>query len=359
MKEIRVLIVDDSPLTRRLLKTLLESDPEIKVVGFGRNGFEAVEMAKELLPDVIILDVIMPEKDGFEALKELVEDAIAPVIIVSVITQEYSQEALEALEIGAFDYIPKPENNTITSLANIRDLLVSKVKLAYKQSKNTPLLKRLKRNCVQEEIISKPKADSSKTPSDFYAIAIGISTGGPKNIYDVLPVLPSDLNAAVFLIQHMPSSFTTSYAERLNRYCQLRVVEANEGMSVEPGTVYVGKGGYHLKLKKLGDSKCGIHLTKTPKHIFMPSVDIMMQSVLKVFGNRTVGILMTGMGDDGAKAMVQIKNSGGYTIAESEETAVVFGMPQEAIKLGGVDIILPSYKIPEHIVKRVGRKNQK
>ena len=355
MEKIRVLVVDDSPLTRRLLKTLLESDPNIEVTGFARDGFEAVKTAKALHPDVITLDVIMPEKNGLEALKEIVDEAIAPVIMVSVVTQENSQEALEALEIGAFDYVPKPDSNTIATLMNIRTPLISKVKSAAQYSKSTALLRLLKTESPKRKIKAKPALGSEVLPTEFYAIAIGISTGGPKNIYDVLPQLPADLNAAVFLVQHMPPSFTQNYAERLNKYCQLRVVEAQENLPIKPGTVYVGKGGYHLKLRKLNDSQYAIHLSKVPKHTFMPSVDIMMDAVLEIFGNKTIGVLMTGMGDDGARAMVRINKTGGYTIAESKETAVVFGMPQEAIKLGGARTVLPSHKIAEEIVKKVGQ----
>nr|WP_317133686.1 chemotaxis-specific protein-glutamate methyltransferase CheB [Kosmotoga arenicorallina] len=334
------------PLTRRLLKTLLESDPDIEVIGLARNGFEAVEMAKELYPDVVTMDVIMPEKDGFEALKEIVENAIAPVIMVSIVTQENSQEALEALEIGAFDYVPKPEKSTI-SIMDIREELISKVKSAAHYSKSTPLLKLLKKKKTEVKSSSGEKA----FPGEFYAVAIGISTGGPKSIYDVLPLLPENINAAVFLVQHMPPSFTRGYAERLDKNCKLKVVEAEEGIPVKPGMVYVGKGGYHLKLKKLNDTEYAIHLSKVPKHMFMPSVDVMMDAVLEVFGEKTIGVLMTGMGDDGANAMARIKKAGGYTIAESEETAVVFGMPQKAIELGGANVILPSHRIAEEITK--------
>lgn len=354
MHKIKVLVVDDSALMRKTLKALIESDPSLVVIDTARDGEDAVEKARNLRPDVITMDVNMPKMDGLTALQIIVEEQIAPVVVVSSLTQEGSITAFEALELGAFDYVAKPGGTVSLNMESVRNDLVTKIKEAYKASRNTRVMRRLAstRNISKIEVAKKitPKLPSTV---DFYAVAIGISTGGPKTIYDVLPKLPANLNAAVFVVQHMPPNFTAQYAERLNQYCQLVVVEAADGMDVTPGVAYVGKGGFHLKLRR-AENGLKIWLSRIPKHMFMPSADIMMESVLEHFGSKTLGVLMTGMGDDGANAMVKIKQAGGYTIAESEETAIVFGMPAEAIARGGASITLPSYKIADHIIKKVG-----
>ncbi len=354
LKKIAVLVVDDSALMRKTLKTLIESDPSLEVIDTARDGEDAVEKARRLHPDVITMDVNMPKMDGLTALQIIVEEQIAPVVVVSSLTQEGSVTAFEALELGAFDYVPKPGGTVSLNMSVVRDELVSKIKEAYKASTNSRVMRRLakSRTLVSVDLARKTKK-VLPAETDYYAVAIGISTGGPKTIYDVLPNLPENLNAAVFLVQHMPPNFTNQYAQRLDQYCALKVVEASDGMEITPGVVYVGKGGYHLKVRK-GDKGLKIWLSKIPKHMFMPSADVMMESVLEHFGSKTVGVLMTGMGDDGANAMVKIKQAGGYTIAESEETAIVFGMPAEAINRGGASVVLPSYEIAQQIIKKVG-----
>lgn len=349
--QINVLVVDDSPLTRKVLKMLIESDESLNVIGVARDGIEAIEKANALNPDVITMDIKMPNMDGLTSLQYIFEEKNIPVIIVSSLGERGSLIAYEALELGAFDYIEKPDD-----LYYLKDELIKKIHAAYIFSQS----EKAKKEFFSEKEISyetkEKKVIEIPSSMDFYGVAIGISTGGPRTIYDVLPKLPANLNAAVFIVQHIPEKFTRTYAERLNNSCELNVVEVENDMEVKPGYVYVGKGGYHLKLRK-GLNGLRIMLSKTPKHIFMPSVDVMMESVLEHFGNKTVGVLMTGMGNDGANAMVKIKERNGYTIAESEETAVVFGMPAEAIRLGGVNIVLPSYNIADEIIKKVGLRN--
>lgn len=357
MKKIRVLIADDSALMRQMLKKILESDPEIQVIDIARNGEDAVIKARHLRPDVVTMDVNMPKMDGLTALQYIIEEKIAPVIVVSSLTQHGSITAFEALELGAFDYVPKPGGTVSSNIETVAMEIIRKVKAAYYASRRSIVLDRLaqKPKALKVTETQKLKTIPKAKEVDFHAVAIGISTGGPKTIYDVLPQLPKDINAAIFLVQHMPPNFTKSYADRLNEYCELKVIEAEEGMEVEPGVVYVGKGGYHLKLRK-GSDVPKIWLSKFPNHLFMPSVDIMMESVLEFFGEKTVGVLMTGMGDDGANAMVKIKQAGGYCIAESEETAIVFGMPAEAIKKNAVHKVLPSYEIAKEIINIVGKR---
>ncbi len=360
MRKIKVLVCDDSALMRRMLKNIIESDPRLEVVGVARDGKDVIAKAEELKPDVITLDINMPNMDGLTALKILVEKQIAPVIMVSSLTQEGAPITLEALEIGAFDYVPKPEGTVSLNLDQIADELIAKIKAAARKG----TVKKLAR-IARAPKVSKTKPTIKITPKvtpisrgelpSFAAVAIGISTGGPKTIFDVLPYLPSDLPAAVFLVQHMPPNFTASYAERLDRRCQLKVYHAETGLKVEPGCCYVGKGGYHLTVMRKVRGDLIVRCTRTPKHLFMPSVDVMMRSVLSIFGPRTVGVLMTGMGDDGADAMVEIRKAGGITIAESEDSAIVFGMPREAIERGGADIVAPSWEIANHIIRAVNK----
>ncbi|NUU96910.1 chemotaxis response regulator protein-glutamate methylesterase [Marinitoga sp. 1138] len=358
MEKIKVLIADDSALMRKLLKKIIESDRRFEVIATARDGEDAVLKARKVKPDVITMDVNMPKMDGLTAVQYIVEEKIAPVIVVSSLTQKGSITAYEALELGAFDYIGKPEGTVSKNIYSVRDELLKKLLAAYESSRRTTAFEhftKIKKSTEETPVIKKKTLTKSYSNFDYYAIAIGISTGGPKTIYDVIPLLPSDLNAAVFLVQHMPPQFTKQYAERLNKYSKMLVVEAEDDMVVEPGVVYVGKGGYHLKVRK-GLNGVKIRLSKVPRHLFMPSVDIMMDSVSNVYKDKTIGVLMTGMGDDGAEAMKKIKKMGGYTIAESEETAVVFGMPAEAIKRGGASIVLPSYKIAEELIKKADRR---
>ncbi|MGQ9856990.1 MAG: protein-glutamate methylesterase/protein-glutamine glutaminase [Fervidobacterium sp.] len=353
---IKVLVVDDSPLMQRVIKSLVELDKNIKVIEVASNGREAIRLAKMLKPDVITLDINMPELDGLSVLKILVREKIAPIIVVSIITQKEAPITYETLEYGAFDYVPKPINESWNALEFGRELR-EKIILAYMQAKKSAILHKLAEE--RFTLIKKPvhKKDVYQRIEarivDFYGVGIGISTGGPKNIYNVLPPLPSNLNAAIFVVQHMPPFFTKQYAEHLDNYCQMKVLHAEDGMLVVPGNVYVAQGGFHLTLER-NEEKLVIRLANEPKHTFMPSADVTLSSIAKVFREKSIGIIMTGMGNDGVEGLAEIKKVGGLCFAESEETAIVFGMPKEAIKAGVVDKVLPSYMMPEEIIKTVG-----
>lgn len=354
---IKVLVVDDSAFMRKKLTEILQSDPNIEVVATARDGEDAIRKAEEYLPDVITLDVNMPRMDGLTALKILMQKRIAPVVMVSSLTQEGAEITLKALELGAFDFVPKPGGTISLDIDRVKEDIIEKVKAAATSSHKFVVKKEIlskKLHNVEQKKISGIKNEKGKS---FKAIVIGISTGGPKTIMDVLPYIPVNINACIFLIQHMPPTFTAQYAKRLNESCQIEVVEASAGQKVEKSKCYVGKGGYHLILYGNTIEELRIRLTQKPLHRFMPSVDICMMSVLEKFGENTIGVLMTGMGDDGAEAMVKIKERGGITIAESEETAIVFGMPKEAILRGAADYVLPSYKIAEKLIELVGTED--
>ncbi len=366
MKKINVLICDDSALMRRSLKKIIESDPDLSVIGIARNGEDAVVKARELHPDVITMDVNMPGMDGITALQIIVNEKIAPVLMVSALTQKGAVDTFESMELGAFDYVSKPGGTISLEMGTVAHEIVSKIKAAVKPG----TIKKLSRRIADSELKIKSvkrrikkeinreittETSSDETGPGFKAVAIGISTGGTRTLFDVLPFLPADLPAAVFLVQHMPAPFIAPYAKRLDSNCYMRCVEAEAGMTVEPGTIYLARGGYHMIPYSRLTGKIQIRTPKKPEHMFMPSVDIMMEGVLQVFGADTVGVLMTGMGRDGAEAMVKIVQAGGITIAESEESAIVFGMPAEAIEMGGAKVIAPSWDIAREIIKAVNR----
>lgn len=354
---IRVLIVDDSALMRRAIKEIIITDPSLEVVGTARDGQDAIEKVRELMPDVITMDINMPVMDGLTSMQYILSDypQIA-VLMVSSLTSEGALTTFEALELGAFDYVGKPSGTVSSNIHIVGREIIQKIKLAYKSVNKKSIRDRVQRQSSvipprrQVEVtVKKPEFTRSKELSKV--VVIGISTGGPGTLMEVLPMLPQDLKAAVIIIQHMPPSFTASFAKRLNDACQIPVKEADAGDVLQNGRGYLGRGGYQLVVRGEGNI---LRLPSSPNTIFMPSVNVTMDSILEAYGGKNViGVLMTGMGDDGADAMVNIRRAGGITIAEDESTAVVFGMPREAIERGGAEIVVPSYKIADAIIKAV------
>lgn len=355
-EKIGILVCDDSAFSRITLRKIIESEPSMRVVDIARNGREAVEKAVKLKPDVITLDVNMPGMDGLAALKEIVKLEIAPVIMVASTSGENAPAVIDSIEAGAFDFISKPDGAADFDSHSAEILQVIKKAVAsdiYKKNKaaRSRITEIEKSGSVQSETVK-----GGAGGLGFKLVALGISTGGPRTIFHVLPGLPKDLNAAVIVVQHMPAAFIPPFTQRLGTKSAMRCIETEAGMKIEPGNIYIATGGYHLKLVKKINGDVLIRQTKEPQHLFMPSIDIMMDSVVAVFGSDTVGVLMTGMGRDGAEGMVKIKKAGGMTIAESEETAVVFGMPQEAINRGAVRVVVPDWAIAREIVKAVEGK---
>lgn len=350
-------MADDSALMRRTLRHVIEADPEFEWLGAARDGEDVVQKARELRPDVISMDINMPKLDGITALQIIVDEAICPVVMLSSLTQKSAVTTFECLELGAFDFVGKPDGTVSSDLGRAARELTLKLKAAA----GVGTLQRTgkHRREVRQEILrntpgSAPAAaDRAKTGSTFKAIAIGISTGGPATIMEVLPQLPRDISGAVFLVQHMPGSFTASFARRLNDACDLEVVEAESGMEVQPGYCYVARGDAHLTLYRKLTGQVLVRMPTTPQTLFVPSVNVMMESVLAIYGRDTIGVLMTGIGDDGADQMVRIKEGGGYTIAESEESCVVYGMPREVIERGAACEVRPSWEIARAILRKV------
>lgn len=362
---IKVLIAEDSAMMRRVLNSILSKEPTFELIGAARDGEDLLDKARILQPDVITLDINMPRMDGLTALEIIMQEEIAPVIMVSSLTKAGADITIQALEMGAFDCVAKPGGTVSTNMSSVAGELINKIKaaarsgtlqrIAGRQSVGDSVRKNVRRKGPAKKS-SAAKASRVHAPpatGKDKAVAIGISTGGPKTIFNVLPMLPANFPAPVFLVQHLPPNFTAAFAARINRGCPMRCVEARSGMTVEPGTIYLGQGGRQINIVRTSNDKVVIRTPSRPEHIFMPSVDVMMESVLNVYGANTIGVLMTGMGNDGADAMAKIVKANGYTVAESEESAVVWGMPGSAVERGGAKIVLPSWKIADEIVKAV------
>ena len=306
------------------------------------------------------MDINMPKLDGISALQMVLAENICPVVMVSSLTQKGATTTFECLELGAFDFVGKPDGTVSANMGAVAEELIGKLRAAAKR-RNVGQLNRLRERRNWRETASAqptiPAEREASTGSEraARAVVIGISTGGPATLQDVLPQIPADIPASLFLVQHMPPGFVSSFAKRLDDNCALKVVEARSGMPVQPSVCYVAPGGMHLCLHKKMTGEVVIRTPTAPKTLFVPSVSVMMESVLKVYGRDTIGVLMTGIGDDGADQMVAIRQAGGFTIAESQETAVVFGMPREAIERGGACVVSPSHETATEIIRAVRR----
>ncbi|MCX6169899.1 MAG: chemotaxis response regulator protein-glutamate methylesterase [Ignavibacteriales bacterium] len=356
MKEnISVLIVDDSAFMRKSLSIMIGSDPEITVVGTARNGQEGFDLAKSLKPDIITLDIEMPVMDGLTALKKIMTECPTSVIMVSSITTEGAQATIKAMELGAVDFIPKELSYVSVNIAAIKEDLIQKIKEIVRQKSLKDRLKRIRSSAAPGSLPKRPTNVIREIPRIGYkAIAIGISTGGPFTLQKVLPVISEKVNVPIFIVQHMPPKFTKSLAERLNGMCRLEVKEAEDNERVKPNVIYIAPGGYHMKVRSNGMSGININITSEPSDtLHRPAVDVMMNSVLDVYGKLTLGIIMTGMGKDGFEAVKNLKKLGGYSIAQDEESCVVYGMPKAIVDGGIADVVLPAEKIPEMINKVV------
>ncbi|HEY8361841.1 MAG TPA: chemotaxis response regulator protein-glutamate methylesterase [Tissierellaceae bacterium] len=346
---IKVLVVDDSVLIRKILTDILESDDEIKVIDTARNGKEALEKIELLKPDLVTLDIEMPIMDGITTLKQIVSKYRIPVIMVSSLTYEGAELTLEALDIGAVDFLPKPTNIFSIKQEDIKHQIVEKVKVAAKSKFYA--IKPVAEVKKQYDIIKKKKLLNTKFDN---IVAIGTSTGGPRALQMLIPQFPADINASIVIVQHMPAKFTKSLADRLDSISSVKVKEAEEGEILQRGHAYIAPGDYHLKILKEKDNLV-VRLDKEPEVLGLrPTVDKMMDSIAKIDGYNKIGVILTGMGSDGKKGIRSIKESGGFTIAQDEATSVVFGMPKAAISTNCIDIVLPIDKIGEKILSKVG-----
>lgn len=347
MKEtIKILVVDDSAFMRKSLSILLESDPQIKVIDTATDGVVAIEKVKRLKPDIVTLDIEMPNMDGLTALEKIMKECPTPVIMVSSLTTEGADSTLKALELGAVDFIPKEMSFVSVSIAGIKEELVSKVKAIHKSKSAL--------NRFHSKTNTKPKralVSSRKLPTlNYKALAIGISTGGPISLQKVIPFLSEKIKIPIFIVQHMPPKFTASLADRLNNLSPLTVKEAENNEFVQNGFVYIAPGGFHLTIKRDRMNKLVIKTSKTPEDVLhKPSVDVMLQSLQEIYGKYMLGVIMTGMGKDGLEGIKKLKSVGGHCIAQDEESCVVYGMPKAIIDNGLADTIASLEEIPQII----------
>src|SRR5580704_624259 len=280
MKRIRVLVADDSALMRQTLKRIIAASSDLDLVGLARDGEDAVAKARELRPDVISMDINMPKLDGITALQIVLQEKICPVVMVSSLTQQGATTTFECLELGAFDFVAKPDGTVSSNMGAIAEELISKLKAAASRG----IVDRMQRGRERRKPYQAPTRATFENVTRKRAVVIGISTGGPATLQDVLPLIPADVPASLFLVQHMPPAFVSSFAKRLDEHCALKVVEAHSGMPVEPSVCYVAPGGMHLCLHRKMTGDLVIRTPTTPATLFVPSVGVMMESVLKIYG---------------------------------------------------------------------------
>lgn len=347
MEKIKVLIVDDSAVVRKILSTRLSKDRDIEVVGTAADPFIARDKIINLKPDVVTLDVEMPRMDGISFLQRLMTYYPLPVIMVSSLTQAGCETTLRALEIGALDFVTKPSLDVSHSL----DEIVAELAIKIKESAKVKVKKREHSpNTDKRNICVKPAQTShALIKSTHKIVAIGASTGGTEALKEVLMQMPPNA-PGILVVQHMPQLFTKSFAERLNSLCSIEVREAKDGDSIIPGLALIAPGNYHMELRRNGARYHVVTNQELPVKRHRPSVEILFESVAKYAGSNAIGVIMTGMGDDGASGLLRMKECGAKTLAQDEESCVVFGMPKEAIKLGAVDTVVPLHKITHTIL---------
>ena len=351
---VRVLVVDDSAFMRKSLTSMLEEGKQIQVVGVARNGEEAVQQVQQLKPDVVTMDVEMPGMTGLQALQQIMAKHPVPVIMVSSITVEGAQETLQALEWGAVDFVPKQLDGVASKIAEIQKQLVSKViaaRFAGAKLKRIPMTGTTTSSSMPTKALSSLSVSMTRGSK---IIAIGCSTGGPQALFEIMPTIPADCPAGIVIVQHMPKSFTKPFADRLNTLCALDVREAVEGDEIKPGRVLIAPGGMQFRIVKKSITSSVVKLSpNVENHPHAPCADIMMQSVAALFGERSIGVILTGMGHDGLEGMKAIKAAKGRTVAQDEASSVVYGMPKAVVEAGCADKVVSLSKVIGEIMNMV------
>ena len=347
---IQVLVVDDSAVVRKTLTTLLSSDPELHVMGTATDPYQAVQLMREKKPDVITLDLEMPRMDGLTFLQRIMSQHPIPVVICSSLAREGSESALRALEYGAIEIIAKPQLGTQEFLEESRMLICDAVKAAAGASLHRLSCCSMKHPKLSADVILAKGRGPVLVETTQKVMVAGASTGGTEALSQWLCAMPENAPGIV-VVQHMPEHFTRSFAERLNSFCAMTVKEAEDGDTVVQGRVLIAPGGKHALLKRSG-ARYYVEVKDGPlvsRH--RPSVDVLFRSAARYAGKNAVGVILTGMGDDGAQGMKEMHDAGAYTLAQNEETCVVFGMPREAIATGGVDAVLPLQQLAAAALK--------
>lgn len=348
---IKVLVVDDSALIRALLKEIIQADPELELVGQAPDAYVARDLIKQLNPDVLTLDVEMPRMDGLTFLAKLMSGRPMPVVMISSLTEQGSEATFRAMELGAVDFVAKPKLGIREGMQAYAEEICYKIKAAS-LARLIPRQAQAQAPAVQEPLVSQGPRPIIGTEK---LIAIGASTGGTEAIKDVLLGLPAD-SPGIVITQHMPPGFTRSFAERLNRMSRLNVVEAKGGERILPGHAFLAPGDKHLLVERSGANYVTRLSDAEPVRRHKPAVDPMFRSVAQCAGRNVIACLLTGMGKDGAQGMLEIRQAGGYTVAQNEATCVVYGMPREAVAIGGAEDILPLGEIAEALLQQARKR---
>jgi len=353
-RRVRVLVVDDSAVVRQVMSDQLKRDPQIELIGAAPDPLFALERMKRDWPDVILLDVEMPRMDGITFLRKIMSERPTPVVICSTLTERGAETTMQALAAGAFTFITKPKVALKEFLTDSASELIHAVKAAA--ASNPKLLKPVEQRPVvtrkldANAVLPPPPAQAMSRTTES-VVAIGTSTGGTQALEAVLCKLPR-VCAGIVIVQHMPEKFTASFAERLDSICQISVREAKQGDRVVPGSALIAPGGKHMALVRSG-AQYHVNVIEGPlvnRH--RPSVDVLFRSVASQAGRNAVGIIMTGMGDDGARGLKEMRDAGARTFGQDEATCVVYGMPKEAVKMGAVETVVPLQAIPDVIMGR-------
>lgn len=348
---IKVLIIDDSALMRALLTEIINAAPDLDVVGAAPDPIAAREMIKALHPDVLTLDVEMPKMDGLEFLGRLMKLRPMPVIMISSLTERGSEVTLKALELGAVDFLPKPRMENISLLQDYSEEIRDKIRAAFGARLKSAVAP-IARPAVAAPSTAIPYPPLSARTLSEKLIAIGASTGGTEAIKDVLVGLPAQVPGIV-IVQHMPESFTTSFAKRLDSLSQVHVIEAQGGERIEPGVAYLAPGHSHLLVRKSGSGYVTELSKEEPVNRHRPAVDVLFRSVAGLLRHNAIGVILTGMGKDGAQGLLEMRQAGAWTIGQNQESCVVYGMPREAALVGAIDEALALADVSGHILARL------
>ncbi|MGN2337454.1 protein-glutamate methylesterase/protein-glutamine glutaminase [Clostridium cagae] len=368
MSKIKVIVVDDSAFMRKMISEIIEEDNEIEVVAKLRNGKELIEKVDKFNPDIITLDLEMPEMDGLETLKELhKKNKNYSIMMLSSLTTKGSEKTMECLENGAIDFITKPSGSISLDIRKVQENLIEKIKSISKRSIRTRVSNKStdvsKTTIKSNNIYNDTKVKDLKKSENINmitiknkkidAIVIGASTGGPKALQQLLTKFEANIGVPIFVVQHMPQGFTKAFSERLNKICNLKVLEGEEGLKIEKNVIYIAKGGYHMTVGTDGR----IHLNEEdPIWGVRPAVDKLFDSAIKAYRGNLISVVLTGMGRDGARGTSNVKDYGGVTISEDESTCTIYGMPKAAFETGKVDLVLPLNNICDEVTKIVKKR---
>ncbi|HEX5484068.1 MAG TPA: chemotaxis response regulator protein-glutamate methylesterase [Terriglobia bacterium] len=356
MQKIRILIVDDSVVIRKLLTDALAADPLLEIAGIAANGRIALSKIPQVNPDLVTLDIEMPEMNGLEALAELRKTyPRLPVIMFSTVTERGAAATLDALALGANDYVTKPANvgGLDTALKRVREDLIPKIKTLCSPAAALSMLSSPRP--PRPSLAPLPKPAEGARAARIDVLAIGVSTGGPNALAELLPQLPRDFPAPIVIVQHMPPIFTRFLADRLAARCQIGVVEASMGLELKPGQAAVAPGDFHMAVEKQGRGLRVVTQQGPPENSCRPAVDVLFRSVAETFGPHSLAVIMTGMGQDGLRGCERIREAGGQILAQDEATSVVWGMPGFVVNAGLADKVLPLGKLAAEIVQRASQ----